>query len=167
MTFHTPPSPFTIRLSISPHRNYPDYDYSCDDNDNRCKIALSRSYPTPWRLWLTERLPANISPFFCFLQSHFVSIFLSLYLVFFFFIIWFFVSLFSVHWFLSPFPAHLLSLFSLFQFSASLSSLLLCSLKPFLVHLTSSTCLQLSFSPHLFSSPSCHSSPLLCHREQD
>lgn len=52
----------------------------------------------------------------------------------------------SVHSLPTPFPAHLLSLFSLFQFSGSLSSLLLCSFQPFLVHLTSATCPQLSLS---------------------
>lgn len=50
----------------------------------------------------------------------------------------------SLHSLLTPSPAYLLSLFSLFQFYGSLSSLLLCSFQPFLVHLTSATCPRLS-----------------------
>lgn len=73
----------------------------------------------------------------------------------------------SLHSLLSPSPAYLLSLFSLFQFDASLSSVLLCSFQPFPVHLTSATCPRLppflspGFQPLLFySSPSPRSSPL-------
>lgn len=69
---------------------------------------------------------------------------------------------------LTPSSAHLLSLFSLFQFSGSLSSLLLCSFQPFLVHLSSATCPRLSpcpllvFRPRICSfSPAVHSSPLM------
>lgn len=60
-------------FSISPHRNYPDYDYSCDDNDNCSKIALPRSYLTLRRLWLTERMSANVSPLVFFMLSMFLS----------------------------------------------------------------------------------------------
>lgn len=70
---------FSARLSLSPHRNYPDYDYSRHDNDNRRKIAPSQSCPTPGRLWPTEKQPANVSPisFFWFplLASLFPSVF--------------------------------------------------------------------------------------------
>ena len=69
----------------------------------------------------------------------------------------FMLSLALFHSLLTPSSAHLLSLFSLFQFSGSLSSLLLCSFQPFLVHLSSATCPRLSPSsllgfqtPHLF-----------------
>lgn len=127
-------------FSISPHRNYPDYDYSCDDNDNCSKIALPRSYPTLRRLWLTERMSANVSPLVFFMLSMFLSFisFLS-YLVFCTFVL---LPLISLH-----FSAHLLCPFSPFQFSATLSSRLLCSFQPFLVHLTAATCLS---SPSLF-----------------
>lgn len=101
--------------------------------------SLSLSYSTRRGLWLTERLPANVSlvPFF---QLRSISLFLP-----FFWFIWLF-SYFpcSLHSLLTPSPAYLLSLFSLFQFYGSLSSLLLCSFQPFLVHLTSATCPQLS-----------------------
>lgn len=81
-----------------------------------------------------DRLKSSLQMF---LPSHFpdppptiISLFPSVFFLFS-LLIWLFVLLFSVHWFLSPLLGHLLSLFSLFQFSARLSFLLLCSFKPF------------------------------------
>lgn len=119
---------------------------------------------------MTERLPANVSHFFSFPQSIFVS--------FLFFFVLFGLSYFSfsLHSLLTPSPDHLLSLFSLFQFSGSLSSLLLCSFQPFLVHLTSATCPTLSpFSLLVFSllfvlfslSPLFSSHACLIHRHKE
>lgn len=120
-------------------------------------LSLSPSYPTPRRLWLTERLPANVSPISFFLLS-------SISLCRFFFLPYFTFS---------GFPRSLHSLFIL-QLTSCLFSVFvkfqpvfhLCSFQPSLVHLTSTTCPQFSpssvpvSSPYIFSSLSLHSSPL-------
>lgn len=95
---------------------------------------------------MTERQPANapLPHFSAYLNLCFFPSFFNL------FFLYLPCSLLS---FLTPSPALLLSLFSLFQFSWSLSSLLLCSFQPFLVHLSSATCPRLSSLPLLFFSP--------------
>lgn len=88
--------------------------------------------------WLQMFPPSHLS------ASLNLSLFLFCYFFYYYYYLAFHTFSCSLHSLPAPSPAHLLYLFSLFQFSASLSSPLLCSFQPFLVHLTSTTCPRLS-----------------------
>lgn len=149
LTFYPPLSPCAIRLSISPHWNYPDYDYSHDDNDNHCKIALSFSHiqhPGDYD-WLKGCLQI-IHLFFS------TSLDLSLFLTFYYYYYYLAFSYFpcSLHSSFAPSPAHPLSSV-FFNLYGSLSSLLLCSFQPpsYLCHLSTALPFAHGFQPLICS----------------
>lgn len=145
LTFYPPLSPCAIRLSISPHWNYPDYDYSHDDNDNHCKIALSFSHiqhPGDYD-WLKGCLQIILF----FFQLHSISLcFLHFIII----IIWLFHTFLTLctHCSLPRLLTFCLQSFSIYM---AVFHLYCCA--PFNLHLTFATCplhpLLMVFS-HLF-----------------